>query len=180
LTGKVAIVTGAGQGIGRASAVAFAREGARVVVANRTPETGEETARLARAERGEAFFVPTDVSQPDQVRRLVDAAVSCFGGLDILFNNAGIGCDKPLVDLPEAEWEQVVAVNLTGHYLCCKYAIPHLRARGSGVIINMSSVLGFTALPGASAYCATKSAILGRAPGPGNWPPMDRPRPGAR
>ena len=161
LTGKVAIITGAGQGIGRASAVAFAREGAQVVVANRTSETGETTARLARASGGEALFVPTDVSQPDQVRRLVDTAVACFGGLDILFNNAGIGCDKPLVDLPEAEWEQVVAVNLTGHYLCCKYAIPHLRARGSGVIINMSSVLGFTALPGASAYCATKSAILG-------------------
>lgn len=161
LTGKIAIVTGAGQGIGRASAVAFAREGAQVVVANRTRETGEETAQLARSAGGEALFVPTDVSQSDQVRRLVGAAVSRFGGLVILFNNAGIGCDKPLADLPEADWERVVAVNLTGHYLCCKYAIPHLRARRGGVIINMSSVLGFTALPGASAYCATKSAILG-------------------
>ncbi len=109
----------------------------------------------------EAIFVPTDVSRSDQVRRLVEATISEFGGLDILFNNAGIGCDRLLADIPEDEWNHVLAVNLTGHYLCCKYAIPHLRARGRGVIINMSSVLGFTALPGASVYCATKAAILG-------------------
>ncbi len=161
LEGKVAIVTGAGQGIGRATAVEFAREGAQVAVANRTVSKGEETAQLARAAGGEAIFVATDVSRAEDVRRLIDTTVIKFGGLDVLFNNAGIGCGKFVADMTEEEWDRVIDTNLKGHFLCAKYAIPHLKARGRGMIINMGSVLGPTALPGASAYCATKAAIEG-------------------
>ncbi len=161
LNGKIAIVTGAGAGIGRAAAIELAREGAAVAVANRTPATGEETARLARMAGGQAIFVPADVSRAEDVRRLVDATVAAFGGLDILFNNAGIGGSTALADMTEEEWDRVMDVNLKGHFLCAKYAIPHMRARGGGVIINMASVLSYTALPGSSVYCATKAGILG-------------------
>lgn len=161
LEGKIAIVTGGGQGIGRATAIEFAREGASVTVATRTVANGEETVSIIRAAGGKAIFVPTDVSSAEEVRRMVDATVSTFGGLDILFNNAGIGSGKYLVDLTEEEWDRVINVNLKGHFLCAKYAIPHLKARGGGVILNMGSVLGPSALPGTSAYCATKAAIEG-------------------
>lgn len=161
LENKTAIVTGAGQGIGRAIAVQFAREGARVVVANRTPATGEETVCLAREVGGEARFVQTDVSCANDVMRLVATTVELYEGLDILVNNAGVGHDSPIADLSEEEWDYVIDVNLKGHFLCSKYAIPHLRDRGGGAIINMASVLAYTALPGIGAYCASKSGILG-------------------
>jgi NAD(P)-dependent dehydrogenase (short-subunit alcohol dehydrogenase family) len=164
LEGKVAIVTGAGQGIGRATAIEMVREGARVVVAERTVFTGEETARLAQVASGDtgaAIFVQTDVSRAEDVRRLMDITIATFGGLDVLHNNAGIGCSKHLVDLPEEEWDQVINVNLKGHYLCAKYAIPNMKARGGGVIVNTGSVLGPTATPGVSAYSASKAGIEG-------------------
>jgi NAD(P)-dependent dehydrogenase (short-subunit alcohol dehydrogenase family) len=160
LTEKVAIVTGGGQGIGRASAIEFAREGAAVVVANRTAATGEQTVRLAEAAGGQALFVSTDVGRSADVRRMIDIAVSTYGGLDVLFNNAGIEIDEPIEHLSEESWDRVMDTNLKGHFLCAKYAIPHLKARGGGAIINMSSVLGYTALPSVGAYCATKAAII--------------------
>jgi NAD(P)-dependent dehydrogenase (short-subunit alcohol dehydrogenase family) len=161
LEGKVAIVTGASQGIGRASVIEFAREGAKVIAAARSQAGCEETVRLACDAGGEALAVPTDVSVSADVRRMIQAAVDTYGGLDILFNNAGLSIDKPVVELAEEEWDQVIDVNLKGHFLCAKYAIPHMRARGGGVIINMSSVLGMSALPKIAAYCSTKYGILG-------------------
>lgn len=159
LENKIAIVTGGGQGIGRAAAIEFAREGASVAVAARTVSRGEETVAAIRASGGSAIFVPTDVRSAGEVRRLVEATTTAFGGLDILFNNAGVGAGKDLVDLSEEEWDRVIDTNLKGHFLCAKYAIPELKKRGGGVIINMGSVLGPTALPGISAYSATKAGI---------------------
>jgi NAD(P)-dependent dehydrogenase (short-subunit alcohol dehydrogenase family) len=162
---KVAIVTGAGTGIGRAIAVAFAREGALVAVCNRSPETGEETVGLASeagAESGgRATYVRADVSDSASVQNLIDVAVDTFGGLDILVNNAGLSSNKPIEDLEEETWDHVIAVNLKGHFLCSKYAIPHLKARGGGAIINMSSVLGYVGLANKGPYCSSKAAILG-------------------
>jgi len=161
LQGKVAIITGASQGIGRASAIEFACQGARVAVAARSPSGCQETVRLAQEAGGQAIAVPTDVSKSGEVQRLIQVTIETFGGLDILFNNAGISIDRPVEELSEEEWNQVININLKGHFLCSKYAIPHLKARGGGVIINMSSVLGCSALPKIAAYCSTKYAILG-------------------
>lgn len=165
LSQKTAIVTGAGTGIGRAIAIEFARLGMWVTVCNRSPKTGEETTGLANQAGaqtgGRAIFVATDVSKSADVQQMVGTTVETFGGLDVLVNNAGLGITKPLEEFSEEEWDKVIDINLKGHFLCSKYAIPHLKARGGGVIINMSSVLGFVGLPNKSAYCSTKSAILG-------------------
>jgi NAD(P)-dependent dehydrogenase (short-subunit alcohol dehydrogenase family) len=161
LEGKVVIVTGASQGIGRAAALEFAREGAKVIAAARSKNGCEETVRLARGLAGEILAVPTDVSKSEDVRRMIQTTVETFGGLDVLFNNAGLSIDKPVEELSEEEWDQVIDVNLKGHFLCAKYAIPYLKARGGGVIVNMSSVLGMSALPKIAAYCSTKYGILG-------------------
>ncbi len=132
LQGKVAIVTGASQGIGRASVIELAREGACVVAAARSKAGCEETVVLAQAAAGgsggKAIAVPTDVSRSADVQRLVETTVDTFGGLDVLFNNAGISIDLPVEELSEEEWERVIDINLKGHFLCAKYAIPHLRA----------------------------------------------------
>jgi len=160
LEGKVAIVTGAGRGIGRGAAVEFAREGARVVVANRTPETGLETVRLAQEAGGAAAFIRTDVRFAADARGLMETTATAFGGIDVLFNNAGVEIDRPIAELSEEEWDLVIDTNLKDHFLCAKYAIPHLKSRGGGVIINMSSVMGYTALPTVGAYCATKAGII--------------------
>ncbi|MFN8591965.1 MAG: glucose 1-dehydrogenase, partial [Thermomicrobiales bacterium] len=162
LTGKVAIVTGGGRGIGRAIARLFAAEGASVVVASRTAAEGEETVRLIREAGGEARFIPTDVASDTQVRDLVTQTVHTYGRLDVMVNNAGIGgAGKPLAATSEAEWDEVIDTNLKGTYLGMHYAIPHLKAAGGGAIVNFSSVLAHQALPGGSAYTATKAAIIG-------------------
>jgi NAD(P)-dependent dehydrogenase (short-subunit alcohol dehydrogenase family) len=165
LKGKVAIVTGAGTGIGRAVVVEYAREGAWVTACNRSAATGEETVKLAneagQESGGRALFVPADVSRSADVRTVVEKTVEAFGGLDILVNNAGISHRDTVEDLDEETFDYVIAVNVKGHFLCAKYAIPHMRQRGGGVIINMSSVLGYVAIPRKAAYCASKAAILG-------------------
>lgn len=162
LAGKVAIVTGAGRGIGRAMARLFAAEGASVVVAARTTTEGEETVRFIQETGGEALFIATDVSQGEHVRHLVAETVRVYGRLDALVNNAGIGGPgKPLEDASEEEWDRVIATNLKGCYLGMHYAIPHLRAVGGGAIVNVSSVLAEQTLPGCTAYTASKAAIIG-------------------
>jgi NAD(P)-dependent dehydrogenase (short-subunit alcohol dehydrogenase family) len=159
LEGKVAVITGAAGGIGREAALLFAAEGARVCVADLSREQGEQTA----AECGEAFFQRVDVSDPASVRELYEATARRYGGVDVLYNNAGImpaDDDSILTTEPDA-WERVLAVNARGVYLCCKYGIPHLLARGGGSVINVAS---FVALVGAAtsqiAYTASKGAVL--------------------
>jgi NAD(P)-dependent dehydrogenase (short-subunit alcohol dehydrogenase family) len=161
LDGKVAIVTGAGRGIGRAIACLFAAEGAAVVVAARTAAEGEETVALIQQAGGQARFVPTDVSQDADVRELVAETVRGYGKVDALVNNAGIGGPgKPLDETSEVEWDRIIDTNLKGCYLGMRYAIPHMRSAG-GAIVNLSSVLAEQTLPGCTAYTATKAAIIG-------------------
>jgi NAD(P)-dependent dehydrogenase (short-subunit alcohol dehydrogenase family) len=163
LAEKVCIITGAGSGMGRVAAQMFAREGARVVVAEFNEAAGEETVRLVRAAGGDATFVQTDVSQEADARRMVQHALATYGRLDVLYNNAGImpEADHSVIDTDVETWDRVMAVNVRGVYLGCKYAIPAMIDGGGGSIINVSS---FVALLGCSvpqdAYTASKGAVL--------------------
>ena len=159
LDGKVAVITGSAGGIGREAALLFAAEGARVVIADVSREAGEATA----AECGDAFFQPVDVADSESVRELFVEAVRRFGGVDVLYNNAGImpaDDDSILVTEPDA-WDRVLAVNARGVFLCCKHGIPRLLERGGGSVINVAS---FVAILGAAtsqiAYTASKGAVL--------------------
>jgi NAD(P)-dependent dehydrogenase (short-subunit alcohol dehydrogenase family) len=160
LKDKVAVATGAGSGIGRASALRFAQEGARVVVVDWKPDGGRETVAKIKAQGGVAIFVEADVSRDEDVHRAVETAVNTYGGLHILLNNAAIQVFGTLPNTSEADWHKVLDVNLKGVYLGCKYAIPHMIAQGGGSIINMSSALGLVGDPDLPAYGATKGGIL--------------------
>lgn len=163
LQDKVAVITGAGSGMGRVAAQMFAAEGARVVVAEYDEGAGDETVRLVTEAGGHATFVQADVSRENDARRMVEAAVSAYGRLDVLYNNAGVmpEADHSVIDTDVAVWDQVMAVNLRGVFLGCKHAIPQMLEQGSGSIINVSS---FVALLGCSvpqdAYTASKGAVL--------------------
>lgn len=162
--GKVALVTGASAGIGRATALAFAREGAKVVVAARRPQQGEETAQLISEQGGDAIFVKTDVAKSREVEALMHTIAEHYGRLDCAFNNAGISAPTTAnaVDVSEQEWDDVIDVNLKGVWLSMKYEIPLMLKHGSGAIVNMSSVLGLVGTSlGVSPYVASKHAILG-------------------
>ncbi|ANP54877.1 NAD(P)-dependent dehydrogenase (short-subunit alcohol dehydrogenase family) [Streptomyces griseochromogenes] len=161
-TGRTALVTGAGSGIGRAVALALAAEGARVVVAGRRPEPLDETVRLIEEQGGEALAVIADVSRAADAEALVQAAVEHFGSLDVAVNNAGVlRGGQPLADLPEDDWHAQLATNLTGVYLALKAQVRRMRTQPSGgAIVNVSSNLGrHAALAGAAAYAATKAAV---------------------
>ncbi|MCC5582052.1 glucose 1-dehydrogenase [Microtetraspora sp. AC03309] len=159
-TGKVALVTGGGSGIGRATALAFAREGATVVVAGRSPEPLEQTVKLIESEGGRASAVTADVSSSEDVARLVATTVERHGGLHIAFNNAGLLEAGPLADMDEAAWDRQLAVNLTGVFLSMKHQIAHMRRDGGGVIVNTASNLGaHMRLPFLGAYAASKAAV---------------------
>ena len=161
--GKVVIVTGAGSGIGRASALAFAREGAKVVTADVVVDAGEETLAMIRSAGGEAIFVKCDVSIAADVQALVAAAVSEYGRLDCAHNNAGIFGPTGVMtlDYDEATFDRVVSVNLKGTFLCMKYEIPAMMAAGGGAIVNTASAAGLVATPGNIGYSASKFGVNG-------------------
>lgn len=162
LAGKVALVTGGSSGIGRATALAFGREGARVVVANRRVEAGEEVAARIAAAGGEAHFVQADVTRADQVEALVAAAVERFGRLDCAFNNAGGGVRRGTVtECTEEDWDYTMNSYLKSVWLCMKYEIMAMQAAGSGVIVNNSSVDGLRAFPSSVSYSAAKHGVVG-------------------
>jgi len=162
MEGKIGLVTGGGSGIGRAAALAFARAGAHVVVADVSREGGLETATLIATSGAHATFVQADISRPEEVDGLVRRTARDFGQLDFAFNNAGIGGTRALsADYPIDTWEQVMNVNLTGVWLCMRSEITQMLRQGGGAIVNTASVLGLAAEPGNCAYVAAKHGVVG-------------------
>ncbi len=162
LQGKVALVTGASAGIGRASALAFAGAGARVVVADVDALGGEETARLVQQAGGEALFIQTDVTDPSQVDQLLHVTVTRYGRLDCAHNNAGIlGDVAPIVESSDANFDRVFAVNVKGVWLCLKAEIAQMLSQGGGAIVNTASSAGLKGSPTLPAYSASKHAVVG-------------------
>ena len=160
LRGKTAIVTGGGSGIGASIAVVFAREGARVVITGRTSRKLSVTLRRIKRKGGEASCVVGDVSISGDVSNIVESAISKYGGLDIVVNNAGISPNYPMLDTSEQIWDEVMAVNLKGAFLISKRAIPEMIKRRGGSIVNIGSTSSFFGYQGLSAYCASKGGLL--------------------
>lgn len=162
LSGKVALITGGGRGIGRAVALAYAQVGARVVVTARSQDQLEETAAAARRLGGEALALPCDVADPAQVQRLVEETLRTWGRVDILVNNAGVSTGPaPLAEVKVEEWDRIMAVNLRGLLLCSQAVIPPMRRQGGGSIINVSSPSGQGAAPMLGAYGVSKWGLEG-------------------
>jgi len=160
LENRVAIVTGGGAGIGRAAALLFSQEGSRVVVSDHREDEGMETVRMIIELGRTGLFVRADVSKPDQVQCMVDEALNAYGGIDILFNNAGILFLGTVLDTDLETWNRVMDINLTGTYLCSRAVIPHMIKRGGGSIINMTSSTGaHDAAPNIAAYVASKGGV---------------------
>jgi len=167
LDGKSALITGGGGGIGRATALAFAREGARVAVADVAEEAARETVALVNAAGGQAISLSGDVSRDADVRAMIDAVVGTYGRLDCAFNNAGIaGWHVDAILKKTAEWseeafDRMIAVNLKGVWLCMRHELPQMQAQGSGAIVNTGSIAGLVGLPNSSAYVAAKHGVIG-------------------
>jgi NAD(P)-dependent dehydrogenase (short-subunit alcohol dehydrogenase family) len=161
LEDAVAIVTGGGSGIGRATALLLAGRKAHVVVASRSSGALEETVALIKSRGGHGIAVPTDVRNAVSVQRLVEAVLAGFGRIDVLVNGAGIALAKPVKDLTEEEWDEVVETNLKGVFLCSRAVLPSMITAGQGVIINVSSVLGRVGIGNYGAYCASKFGVIG-------------------
>jgi len=160
--GKVALVTGGTSGIGRAAAIGYSQEGAKVVVAGRRVAEGEETVRLVHAQGGEAIFVPTDVAQESQVKNLIERTLEHFARLDFAFNNAGIEQEPtPFLEQTVDTYDQVMGINVKGVWLSMKYEIPAMLKTGGGSIVNTSSGLGVIGMPGVEVYVASKHAVIG-------------------
>lgn len=160
LQGKVAIVTGGGSGIGASTSHLFGAEGAQVVVVDKRGDAAETTAAAIRESGGSALAVCADVTQAREVEAMVDTTVDTYGGLDVIFNNAGIGVQGNVVDMPEETWDRVVALNLTGVFLGCKYAIPKMIERGGGSIVNTASIMGLVGSSLSAVYPATKGGVV--------------------
>jgi NAD(P)-dependent dehydrogenase (short-subunit alcohol dehydrogenase family) len=161
-TNEAALVTGGGSGIGRASSIHFAKEGARVIVADVNSQGGNETVKIIKEGGGEAAFVKVDVSVETEVESLIRQTVQIYGRLDYAHNNAGLVDTEPLTpDITEELWDRVIGVNLKGVWLCMKYEIPQMLKQGGGAIVNTSSVCGLIANPNLAAYVASKHGING-------------------
>lgn len=161
LAGKSAVVTGAGAGIGRACAELFAREGARVVIAERDEASGQSLAEALQREGHDCLFVQTDVSEPQSMAAMVERAAAAYGRIDVLYNNAGGSTlqDGPVTSTPFEEFWRKMKVDVFGTWLGCHYVIPHMIAAGGGAIVNASSIYAFVGMPGRDAYTAAKGAI---------------------
>ncbi|HIE24055.1 MAG TPA: SDR family oxidoreductase [Candidatus Korarchaeota archaeon] len=159
LKDKVAIITGAGSGIGRATALLFAEEGANVVICD-IAEEGAKVCEEIMEKGGEATFIKADVSKAKDVINLIRKTVDKYGRVDILVNNAGIPSHGTVLDISEAEWDRVLNVNLKGAFLCSKYAVPEMIKGGGGVIVNVASVIGLIGGKGEAAYCASKGGLI--------------------
>jgi NAD(P)-dependent dehydrogenase (short-subunit alcohol dehydrogenase family) len=161
LAGKVAIITGASKGLGKAMALALGAEGAGLLLVSRNEAQLQATADEARSVGAEAEICPADITDEAQVRRVEALATDRFGKVQILINNAGMNIRKPATDFSLAEWRQVQDTNLTSVFLMCRAFVPHMKGQGYGRIINMTSMMSHVALPGRTAYAASKSALLG-------------------
>jgi NAD(P)-dependent dehydrogenase (short-subunit alcohol dehydrogenase family) len=166
LLGKVALVTGGSGGIGRASSLAFAREGAQVVVSDINVHGGEETARMIREAGGQAIFMKADVSKAAEVDALITKAVATYGRLDCACNNAGIVGEVSefglaIHDYPEAAWDRIIGINLKGVWFCLKYELAQMLKQGGGAIVNIASIWGLVGAPGVAAYVASKHGVIG-------------------
>jgi NAD(P)-dependent dehydrogenase (short-subunit alcohol dehydrogenase family) len=160
LLGKAAIVTGGGAGIGRAIAILFVREGARVAVADIDVTAAEATVATIAEIGGSALAAGTDVSDAGCVEKMVRDTVTAYGGLDILINNAGVGTDGDVVELSEGEWQRILDVNLKGVFLCCKYAIPAMKKSGGGSIVNIASIAARVGGSVSCVYPASKAGVV--------------------
>ena len=161
LADKVAIITGAGSGMGRASACLFAKEGAKVSVVDINVAGGQQTVELIKRSGGVAQFINADVAKASDVERMVQATVNAYARLDILFNNAGVPMSfTPIEEVSEELYDKILAVNLKGIFLGCKYATPIMKKQGGGVIINTASIAGLRARPGLNVYCASKGGAI--------------------
>lgn len=160
LKNKVAIITGAARGIGKAAAIIFAKEGAKVVIADLDDQGALDVVNLIKADGNEAMYVRTNLTSAADVEALVSQTVETYGKLDILYNNAGINLFAQLADTKEEDWDKVMQVNVKSVYLTCKYAIPVMKERGYGVILNTASAAAIVGLRNLAAYTASKGAVL--------------------
>ena len=162
IEGKVALVTGGGSGIGRATALALAKRGVRVVIADIAEEGGKETVRMIKDNGGGGLYIRADVTIEKDVEEMVKSAISRYGRLDYAHNNAGIEAPgSSIIDCTEEDWDRVINTNLKGVWLCMKYEIPQILKQGKGSIVNMSSIAGLGAAPDASPYIASKHGVIG-------------------
>jgi 3-oxoacyl-[acyl-carrier protein] reductase len=158
---KVVIITGSGSGIGKETALLFAREGAKLVVADVNDKAGEETAEEIRKNGGDAFYTHLDVSNREQVKQVVKDTISKYGRIDVLINNAGIIQDALVVKMTEEQWDRVININLKGPFNCIQGVVEQMITQGSGVIINISSIVALYGNVGQTNYAATKSGLIG-------------------
>lgn len=161
LSGRVAVVTGGGSGMGRAIGLAFSRQGAKVVIADINLEAARETVAQQESAGGEAIAVKVDVTRKAETLDMAEAALRRFGRIDVLVNNAGSRCLKSFLDHTEEDWHRMIDINLTGHFFCAQAVVPSMLKSGKGKIINLASIAAHTGRPDRVAYCAAKAGVMG-------------------